>query len=65
MYRDLVEAPERISYQGMDFWVQRFNHLSGAIAAIWLYTADGEPLGSYETTTEIMEALEAASRLAI
>ena len=41
MYRDLIGDPEKIEYNGREWWVQVFCHWDGTVKAVNLYDDGG------------------------
>ena len=58
MYRDLVEAPKRISVNGKTWWFQLFNKVTGEVDAVNLYDEDGEFVCEFESVGELNEFLK-------
>ena len=48
MYRDLIEAIERIVANGRTWYYQRFNRVDGKLKAVNLYDQDGTFVGEFE-----------------
>ena len=48
MYRDLIGDPEKIEYNGREWWVQIFCHWDGNIKGVRLFDENGEFVGEFE-----------------
>lgn len=59
MYRDLIGAPERIDYQGREWWMQVICKWSGELDTVLLFDADGELAGEFDSEAAAWEYIEA------
>ena len=55
MYRDLIEAPEQIRVNGIDWWIQQFNGWDGNLRSVMLYTEDGDYIGEFDSMESLVE----------
>jgi hypothetical protein len=55
MYRDLIEAPQRVKAHGTEWWVQVFRHWDGSVMTVILYDEEGEPVGEFDSLKEVDE----------
>ena len=58
MYRDLVDDPEKIEYNGKEWWVQVFCHWDGTVKAVHLYDDGGNLIGEFQSREQAMEYMD-------
>ena len=58
MYRDLIGDPEKIEYNGREWWVQIFCRWDGSLKAVCLYDEAGELLGEFQSREEAIAFME-------
>jgi hypothetical protein len=58
MYRDLIEAPERVTVNGREFWYQQFNTLSGSLEAVRLYAEDGAFIAEFSDYPDMIRVMK-------
>ena len=52
MYRDFIEAPERIEAGGKEWWLQVLHHRDESVAVVNLYDANGDFVAEFKSREE-------------
>ena len=58
MYRDLIGDPERIEYNGQEWWVQVFCYWDGNVKAVHLYDAGGNIIGEFPSREDAIAYMD-------
>lgn len=57
MYRDFIEAPERIEAAGKEWWLQVLHHRDESVAVVNLYDEDGDFVAEFKSREEALRFL--------
>ena len=52
MYRDFVEAPERVEAGGKEWWIQALHHRDETIDVVNVYDENGDFVADFKTKEE-------------
>ena len=58
MYRDLIGDPERIEYNGREWWVQLFCRWNGSIKSVHLYDDRGSAIGVFQSREQAIQYMD-------
>lgn len=62
MYRDMIEAPERCTAGGRDWWVRVLHKWDGTLETVILFDACGEYVAEFNSLGECEEWLANLSK---
>ena len=62
MYRDLIGDPEKIEYNGVEWWIQTFCHGDGTVKAVRLYHQDGDFVDQFRNEDEVKAFIARGTR---
>lgn len=62
MYRDLIGDPEKIKYNGVEWWIQTFCHGDGTVKAVRLYDQDGDFVDEFRNEDEVKAFIAQGTR---
>ena len=60
MYRDFIEAPERIEANGKEWWLQVFHHRDETVDIVNVYDWNGDFVREFKSVEEALRFIDAA-----